>query len=105
MSKIYTIYIFSCTSPEKTQAVACYLNSKTQPSAITGTLDHNHCMATDGGFYIKDMRIIKNRDISQMIMVDIYIHYFGLQINNGIPLLEFFGDVDDRELRGLPNFL
>jgi len=43
--------------------------------------------ANDSGFYIKDLRIIKNRPLKDIIMVDNLVHSVGLQIDNGIPIL------------------
>ncbi len=62
-------------------------------------------METNHGFKIKDLRIIKNRGLENIILVDNLVHSFGLQINNGIPILEFTNDEHDKELKGLENFL
>lgn len=58
-------------------------------------------METNGGMYIKDLRIIKNRELKDIIIVDNLIHSFGLQLYNGIPILEFTSNKQDRELKGL----
>lgn len=50
------------------------------------------------GFKIKDLRIIKNRHLKDIIMVDNLVHSFGLQLDNGIPILEFINNKNDREL-------
>lgn len=38
-------------------------------------------------------------------MVDNLVHSFGLQLDNGIPVLEFLNNKNDRELVGLEKFL
>ena len=38
-------------------------------------------------------------------MVDNLVHSFGLQIHNGIPILEFLNNKQDRELLGLEKML
>ncbi len=50
------------------------------------------------GFKIKDLRIIKNRQLKDIIIVDNLVHSFGLQLDNGIPILEFINNKNDREL-------
>lgn len=62
-------------------------------------------METNHGFYIKDLRIIKNRKLKDIVIVDNLIHSFGLQIENGIPILDFIDNKNDMELYGLENLL
>ena len=51
-------------------------------------------MQTKSGFFIKDLRILNNRP-----------HSFGFQIENGIPILEWFNDQNDTELKFLTKYL
>ena len=62
-------------------------------------------METKIGFFIKDLRIIKNRELKDMIIVDNLAHSFGFQIDNGVPILEFHNDKNDKELKYLCNYL
>jgi len=62
-------------------------------------------METKIGFFIKDLRIVKNRSLKDMIIVDNLAHCFGFQIENGIPILEFHDDKHDRELKYLCTYL
>ena len=52
-------------------------------------------METKNGFFIKDLRIIKNRELKNMILVDNLSHSFGFQLDNGIPILEWHNDPKD----------
>ncbi len=62
-------------------------------------------METKNGFFIKDLRIIKNRELKNMIIVDNLSHSFGFQIENGVPILEWHNDLKDLELKYLADYL
>jgi len=62
-------------------------------------------METQSGFHIKDLRIFKERDLSELVIVDNLIHSFGFQIDNGIPIIEYHGDRNDQELLHLADYL
>ena len=68
-------------------------------------LTREHCMETKNGYFIKDLRIIKNRELKDMIIVDNLVHSFGFQLDNGVPILEFINDSSDMELRYLADYL
>ena len=40
-----------------------------------------------------------------MVIIDNLVHSFGLQITNGIPILEFTDNKEDKELKGLEPML
>lgn len=40
-----------------------------------------------------------------MVIVDNLVHSFGLQLENGIPILEWNGDKEDKELYYLSDYL
>jgi len=53
---------------------------------------------TPEGFYVKDLRVILNRDLKDMVLVDNSIYSFAYQIDNGIPIISFYDDPNDEEL-------
>ena len=55
--------------------------------------------------YIKDLRIIKNRDLKNMVIVDNSIVCFYNQLNNGIYVPSYHGDKDDNKLEDVINLL
>lgn len=62
-------------------------------------------MQTKKGIYVKDLGIIRNREIKNMVIVDNHAHAFALQLENGIPILEWKDDKKDRELKYIFHYL
>jgi len=72
---------------------------------IQQIFNKNSTMNTKNGFIVKDLRIFRNRELKNMIIVDNLSHSFSFQIENGIPLLEWQSDRNDMELRYLYKYL
>ena len=103
MSKKYEIIIFTASIQYYADAIINHIDPDNK--YISYVLTRKHCMQTKNGFFIKDLRIIKNRELKNMVIVDNLLHSFGLQIDNGIPILEFNGDSQDQELKHIQNYL
>ena len=54
---------------------------------------------------MKDLRVIRNRQLKDIILVDNAVYSFGFQLTNGIPILPFYRDKNDRELVQLVAYL
>lgn len=103
MKEHYEIILF-------TAAVAVYAETiikelDPEKKYVSYILDRNFCLETKNGFYIKDLRIIKNRELKNMFLVDNLVHSFGFQVENGIPILEWTGNKADQELKYLGDYL
>jgi len=103
VSQYYEVYIFTAATLNYANAVVNFLDPLGQ--IINGVFSRNNCLVTKNGMFIKDLRIIKNRDLNNMILIDNLAHSFGLQIDNGIPILEFQNDRKDRELKYIYDYL
>ena len=68
-------------------------------------LYRQHCIRTNEGIYIKDLRVIRNRNIKDILLVDNAVYSFGFQLTNGVPILPFYRDPNDRELLQLVSYL
>lgn len=62
-------------------------------------------MKTNRGYYIKDLRIIKNRDLTQIAIIDSNVTSFAFQIDNGIPIINWENDKKDEELLYIVSYL
>lgn len=103
MSEYFDIFIFTASSPNYANTIINYIDPTGK--FINGILTRSNCMETKNGFFIKDLRIIKNRDLKNLIIVDNLAHSFGFQIENGIPILEWHNDVKDCELKYISDYL
>jgi CTD small phosphatase-like protein 2 len=54
---------------------------------IDGIIHRNHCLKTKKGYYLKDVRIIKNRRLEDIILVDNASYSFGNSIDNGVIII------------------
>lgn len=55
--------------------------------------------------YIKDLRIIQNREMCDVVIVDNAVYSFGFQLDNGIPIIPYYDDPEDEELYHLIPYL
>jgi CTD small phosphatase-like protein 2 len=61
-------------------------------------------MRTPGGF-VKDLRVLGNRRLEDLVIVDNSVLSFAAQLANGIYVPSFDGSADDHELPVVANFL
>lgn len=57
-----------------------------------------HCVLTPEGYYVKDLRIINDLDLKNVVLVDNSVFSFAYQLDNGIPIIPFYNDANDEEL-------
>ena len=60
---------------------------------------------TPEGVYIKDLRIFDGVDLKDIIIVDNAVYSFGYQIDNGVPIVPYYDDCEDEELKHLTSYL
>lgn len=92
-----------------TASHSCYANVVLDYLDPTATLIHHrlfreHCMLTQG-VYIKDLRIISNRRLQDMVIVDNAAYSYGHQLENGVPIISWYDNPDDYELRRLIDYM
>lgn len=72
---------------------------------ISGVLTRNSCININQKIHLKDLNRIENRELKDLVIVDNNVSNFAFQMNNGIPILKWNGDKNDKELEFLQNFL
>ena len=103
ISKFYEVFIFTASC----DAYANYIIDKLDPEGkyVKGILFRKHCWHTKKGIFIKDLRIIRDREFKNMVIVDNNVHAFALQLDNGVPILEWKKDRNDMELKYILYYL
>jgi len=55
--------------------------------------------------FYKDLSLLKNRNLKDIILVDNSCTCFSLNLENGVPIVPFYNDKSDEELLALIEFL
>lgn len=87
----------------------CYADRVLDYIDPTGQLIHHrlyrdNCVVVDGVF-MKDLRILTDRNMEDIVIVDNAAYSFGYQLDNGIPIISWYDDMSDRELFKLMDYL
>ena len=67
--------VFTASHKSYADVVLDYLDPKRE--LIEHRLYRDSCMQTEEGVYIKDLRIIKNRNLRDLVIVDNAVYSFG----------------------------
>ena len=72
---------------------------------ISHRLFRENCVLTQQGVYVKDLRIFANRSLKDSVIIDNAAYSFAFQVENGIPIVPFYNDKSDNELRAMVPYL
>ncbi|CAK81167.1 unnamed protein product (macronuclear) [Paramecium tetraurelia] len=100
--KDFELIVFTASHPCYAQKVIEYLDP--QKTLFSHSLYRDNCIMTTGGMYTKDLRIF-NRSLSQLVLVDNASYSYAWQLDNGIPIIPFYDNKEDRELELLLKYL
>ena len=93
LSSFYEIIIFTASISEYANPLLDLLDKK---KCIKQRLFREHC-TFDNGIYIKDLKIF-DRKINNMIIIDNNPLSYDNNVSNGIPILSWYEDTNDKEL-------
>ncbi len=94
--------MFTASQRSYADAVLNYLDPGR--TLIHHRLYRDSCVVSDK-VHIKDLRVIANRSLKDVVLVDNASYSFGYQIDNGIPIVSWHYDPDDKELMYLTEYL
>lgn len=103
VSKYYEIFVFTASCKTYAESIVDLIDPNFE--YIENILNRNHCLVTKRGHFIKDLNIIKNRNLEDIVHVDDTISACALNLNNGIPIIRWENDKQDQELKYLADYL
>ena len=93
LSNLYEIIIFTASISEYANPLLDLLDKQ---NYVKYRLFREHC-TFDNGIYIKDLKII-DRKLNNMIIIDNNPLSYDNNVENGIPILSWYEDMNDNEL-------
>jgi CTD small phosphatase-like protein 2 len=93
-----------------TASHACYANPVIDYLDPDGTLVakrlfRENCRQVSESLYVKDLTVLRNRQLKNLVLIDNAAYSYALQLDNGVPIIPFYNNRKDCELRELTSFL
>lgn len=102
-NKHFQVIVFTASHSCYADAVLDFIDPDRE--LIQYRMYRDQWVETPQGIYIKDLRMIGNRELKDVLLVDNASYSFGYQLDNGIPIIPFYNDKKDKELLHLMQYL
>lgn len=87
LSQYYEIVVFTAGEENYANSILDVLDPD---NLISHRLYRQHCICVDGRYYVKDLRIIQDRELQNIVIVDNSIISFAYNLDNGVPCAPFY---------------
>jgi CTD small phosphatase-like protein 2 len=102
VNKDFEVFVFTASHPCYANVVLDYLDPCKE--LIQQRFFRDSCINVNG-VYIKDLRIFANRNLKDMVIVDNAAYSFAYQLDNGVPIVSWHDDPNDKELFNLMDYV
>ena len=103
VNKYYEVAVFTASHQWYADVILDYIDPK--GIYFQHRMYRESCIKTDDSVYVKDLRVIRNVPMKDMVLVDNAVYSFGAQLRNGIPITPFKENKQDIEFIFLKRFL
>jgi len=103
LAQHFEIVVFTASHSCYANPVIDYLDPTKRN--VSKRLFRENCMQVAEGLYVKDLDIIRGRDLAEVVLVDNAAYSYSMQLENGIPIVPFYNLKTDDELYKLEKFL
>jgi Dullard-like phosphatase family protein len=94
LADLYSVVVFTAGTQEYADPILDELDP--DGSLFSGRFYRHHGIRKDK-FFVKDLRVISNFALKDIILVDNSIISFAFQLRNGVPINDFTGMLDEEE--------
>lgn len=103
LANYFEIVVFTAAEQDYADAILDVLDTE---KLIFKRLYRQHCINIEDKYFVKDLRIVQDREIKDMVLVDNSIISMAFNIDNGIPVAPFYRTTkNDEELLFLHSYL
>ena len=102
ISEVMEVIVFTASQRSYADAVMNYIDPG--KTLVHHRLYRENCVVSDR-VHIKDLRILANRSLKDIVLIDNASYSYGYQIDNGIPIISWHDDPEDKELLYLTQYL
>mmetsp|Transcript_42317 Transcript_42317/g.57557 ORF Transcript_42317/g.57557 Transcript_42317/m.57557 type:complete len:125 (-) Transcript_42317:325-699(-) len=102
-NKHFEVVVFTASNQLYADTVIDHIDPERK--YIQHRLYRDSCVKTQDNVYVKDLRIFRNIDLKDIVIVDNAVYSFGAQLDNGIPITPFSEDKNDTEFLCLINYI
>jgi CTD small phosphatase-like protein 2 len=103
MAELFEIVVFTAAEESYAREAVELLDPKGK--LIKKLISRAHCVPLPSGEYTKDLRVIADRSLSTILLVDDNLWSFAYQLDNGIPVKPYWGEEDDEDLLMVQQYL
>jgi Dullard-like phosphatase family protein len=97
VKKWYQVIVFTASKKNYADTILDFIDPN--KDLIEARCYRDSCYITEEHVYIKDLRIFEDQwSLKDIVLIDNAVHSFGFQVNNGIPMLPFYDDKNDRDM-------
>ncbi len=89
LSQFYEMAIFTAAEQEYADLIIDQIDPENK--LFRHRLYRQHCFKCDDA-HVKDLRIIEDRDLEDIVIVDNSVISFSFQIDNGVPICAFYSE-------------
>lgn len=103
LSEYFEVMVFTAGHQHYADKIIDFLDPENKHIAYR--LYRDNCIEVIDGLFTKDLRIVGQRKIQDIILVDNAIYSYFFNMDNGIPCLPYYEDPQDNQLQQLIPFL
>lgn len=103
LKDVFEIVIFTASHSSYANNVIDHLDPK--GDIIKKRIFRENCFVTPEGIFIKDLSIFVDRKPENLILIDNALYSYGFHIENGVPIIPFYENKQDKELLSLKLYI